>query len=254
MVQIAEPDRPIFVGTFHKTGTVLLRGIFEEVARRLDLTFCEPKEVFWKTREFAHRDFDIFFDGGTRFLRHRKLFGLEARAVISIRDPRDVVIGSALYHARAPEKWLHVPSEKFAGRTYQQALNALESDHQRLVFEMDHSSALTIANMLAVDQNDPRIAVVRLDRLIVDCNYEEYRRMFAFLGFMGEAPETCLEAARERSAFNRAFRPEHVNHPEPAAWRERFTPAPALAQAFETRFPGAAEKLGYEPTFLRETA
>jgi hypothetical protein len=184
----------------------------------------------------------------SRFLTDAELFRGDLRCVISIRDPRDVVISSARYHATAPEKWLHRPHEAFGGATYQEALCALDDD-DRLLFEMDNAAARTIGLMLEVDQSDPRIHIVRLDRLIVDTDFEEYRGMFEFLGFEGAALSVCLAAAQERSALHRGVKTRHFNHTAPAIWKERFTPA--LADAFERRFPGAAEKLGYEPTFPR---
>jgi hypothetical protein len=247
-------DRKLFVGTFHKTGTVLLASVFRDLAHDLGLTFWQPRAVVWKTGHTAAPDFpwDICFDGLSRFLADPGLFRGDLRCVISMRDPRDVVISSARYHAASPEKWLHRPSDAHGGATYQETLNALPSDDDRLVFEMDHSAARTIAQMLAVDRGDPRIHVVRLDRLIVDADFKEYRAMFEFLGFTGEALSVCLNAAHRRSALHRSDRPSHFNHDTPSLWKERFTPA--LAQAFESRFPGVAEKLGYEPTFAQGAA
>ncbi|HWA89543.1 MAG TPA: sulfotransferase domain-containing protein [Rhizomicrobium sp.] len=241
-------DRKRFVGTFHKTGTVLLASVFRHLAHDLGLIFWQPRAVVWKTGRTAKPDFpwDICMDSQSRFLADAELFTGDLRCVISIRDPRDVVISSARYHMTAPEKWLHRPDAAFGGATYQQALNALATDHERYVFEMDHSSAQTIAGMLAVDRGDPRIHIVQLDRLIVDAEFEEYRRMFEFLGFEGEALSVCLHAAQNRSALHRSDRPAHFHHEAPELWKRDFTPA--LAEAFEARFPGAAQKLGYEPT------
>lgn len=246
--------RKLFVGTFHKTGTVLLASVFRLLSHRLGLVFWQPKAEVWKQGKSAAPDFDwdICFDSLSRFLVDETLFTGDLRCVISLRDPRDVVISSALYHLTSPEKWLHRPREEFDGKTYQQALAALVGDHERLVFEMDHSAARTIKRMLAVDQSDRRIHVVRLDRLIVDLDFQEYRRMFEFLGFDGRALEVCLDAAHARSAPHRDVRPGHFHHGDSAVWKQRFTPA--LAQAFEARFPGAVERLGYEPTLLRGTA
>lgn len=247
-------DRKLFVGTFHKTGTVLLASIFRRLAHDLGLVFWQPRAEVWKRGTTAAPDFpwDICFDSMSRFLADAALFRGDLRCVISMRDPRDVVISSARYHATAPEKWLHRPTDAYGGATYQEALLALDNDHDRLVFEMDNAAARTIARMLEVDQSDPRIHIVRLDRLIVDIDFAEYRAMFEFLGFEGHALSVCLNAAQERSALHRGVRPQHVNHTTPSIWKERFTPA--LAQAFERRFPGVAERLGYEPTFARGAA
>lgn len=242
------PERPIFAGTFHKTGTVLMAGIFRELAKRLDLVFWQPKPFVWKQEAPIEAGFhwDICADGNSRFLSRKDFFRGDVRCVLCIRDPRDVVISSAAYHVKAAERWLQVPREEFGGKTYQQAICAIEDEDERLVFEMDNAAGNTIRRMLAIDWSDERIYVTRLDRLIVDYELAEYRRAFTFLGFGGDALDTCLNVARAKSIFTRTALPPHVRHVAPAVWRERFTPA--LAAAFEERFPGADERLGYEPT------
>jgi hypothetical protein len=241
------PENPIFVGTFHKSGTILLGDIFERAASRLGLVFLKPAKGFWDKGAAPRPDFDILFDGASRFLRSPRVFSRDARALVSIRDPRDLIVSAALYHMNSKERWVVMPSEHFSGKSYQQMLRALPDDAARFIFEMDHAAARTITKMLEVDRNDTRVFVTGLDRLMTDRELDEYRRIFAFLGFGGEALATCLDIAAECSVFSGRVESGHVRHAAPGFWRERFTPA--LADAFERRFPGAAERLGYAPTF-----
>jgi hypothetical protein len=241
------PERPIFIGTFHKTGTILLGDIFERIAGRLGLTFFKPKMDFWRKRGRVALDFDILFDGATRFPRHKRVFRDGARAVVSIRDPRDLVVSAALYHLGSKERWVTTPTEHFGGKTYQEALRALPDDAARFVFEMEHHCAKTIERMLKIDRNDKRILVTGLDRLMTDRGLDEFRKLFTHLGFGGEALETCLAVAHDCSVFSGKVESGHVRHTAPGFWRDHFTPA--LSTEFERRFPGAAEALGYEPTF-----
>jgi hypothetical protein len=205
----------------------------------------------WATTGYIAPDFhwDICFDGHSRFLGIDGLFTGDVRGVISVRDPRDVVVSSALYHMKASEKWLHIPKKQFGDKTYQQTICALGSDEERFLFEMNNYAKRTIRRMLGFDRSDPRLRLVKLEQLMADRELEEFRAIFAFLGFRGEALETCVAIARERSVFSDGFKPTaHVRHTTPALWKERFTPE--LAKEFEKRFPHAAEKLGYEPTFV----
>src|ERR1700685_1046550 len=144
------PENPIFVGTFHKTGTILLGDIFERVAVRLGLMFVKAERGFWQ--KDALPAFDILFDGGSRFLKHPGVFGPKARALVSIRDPRDLIVSAALYHMDSKERWVVNPSERLGGRSYQESLRALPDDAARFIFEMDHAGGRTIAEMLKIDR------------------------------------------------------------------------------------------------------
>jgi hypothetical protein len=238
------PENPIFVGTFHKTGTILLGDIFERAASRLGLVFVKAERGFWQKETL--RAFDVLFDGGSRLLKRPDVFGAKARALVSIRDPRDLIVSAALYHMDSKERWVVGPSERLGGRSYQESLRALPDDAARFIFEMDHAGGRTIAQMLKIDRSDPRLLVTGLDRLMTDRDLVEFRMIFTFLGFRGEALESCLGIASECSVFSGKVESGHVRHTEPGFWREHFTPA--LAAAFEERFPGAAERLGYAPT------
>jgi hypothetical protein len=236
----------VFVGAFHKTGTVLLSSVFRSAAKKLGLVFwplSESKPNMHRPADFVPPDFpwDICFDGHCRFLQLPQL-------LVSIRDPRDVVISGASYHCKSDESALHVPRKRFGGRTYQQAISALPSDEEKLVFEMDHLGKQTIERMLAVDPSDPRIFITRLETLVTDYEFAEYSRIFSFLGFGDQEREVLLEAASRQSVFSGGrTRDGHVQDGRPAQWRSKFTPL--VAQEFERRFPGAAERLGYEATF-----
>lgn len=247
-------QRPIFVGTFHKTGTVLMAGIFRSAARKLDLVFWplyESKPKFKDAAEYAppNLHWDICFDGHSRFLKSKRLFGADALGVISIRDPRDVIVSSAAFHCKSTEPWLHAPRRKFGGKTYQQVICALPNENARLLFEMENRAKQTIDEMLGIEQGDPRLLITRLETLMTDVDFLEYRKLFSFLGFEGPSLEVCLGVARAHSIFSgKAKRAGHVQHGRGAIWKDRFTPE--IAAEFERRFPGAAERLGYEPTLV----
>src|ERR1700749_2106032 len=127
------PHRPIFIGTFHKTGTILMEGIWDRGASQLGLKLFKPRVDFWRNRGPLTADFDVLFDGASRFLRHGKRFRAAWRGVVCIRDPRDLIVSAGLYHLNAPERWLHRPSERFGGKTYQEALRALPDNETRFL-------------------------------------------------------------------------------------------------------------------------
>src|SRR5690349_8119257 len=113
-------ERPplILVGTHHKTGTVWMGSLFRQLAERLNRAYFigNPKDV--------SEDVDIFQHVNSGFnlpFMARLEEGSRAwRGIHIIRDPRDVIVSGCFYHQKSAEKWLHLPLEKFEGRTYQE--------------------------------------------------------------------------------------------------------------------------------------
>jgi hypothetical protein len=61
-----------------------------------------------------------------------------------VRDPRDIAISAADYHVRSKEPWLLVPQTQFGGMTYQERIAAYDQLDDRVLFEIEHSSAATV--------------------------------------------------------------------------------------------------------------
>jgi hypothetical protein len=104
---------------------------------------------------------------------------------------------------KARERWLHVKQPAFGDRTYQEAINALPDDAARYLFEMDNSAKKTIRAMLRWADPPDNFCVTRLEVLATDYEFEEFRRIFTFLGFEGKELKACLKVAREVSLFSR---------------------------------------------------
>lgn len=232
----------MLVGTFHKTGTVLMAAILRDVAAEFGLSL-------WKPRGPAAEDpppaWDLCFHAHSRW-PPELLRSVPHRGAIVIRDPRDVVISGAYYHATATEPWLHRPREALGGRTYAEAINALPDMQSRFRFEMEHAGRHTIRSMLRAVSAYPGFLVLRYESLAADEILAAFRSLFAHLGFGGEALERCLAIARRHSLFAGAKRrSRHVRNGAPEQWRSEFTPD-TLA-AFNALHPGTVERLGYPP-------
>ena len=237
-------DHLILAGTFHKTGTVLIGRVFRGIAKALSLRFHEgPAEGA------TPGSFEIGFEPRARFA---ELAGDRPfRAVVCIRDPRDVVISAAHYHCRSTEAWLHAPQEALEGRSYQQHLLSLPDDEQRYLFELRRSAKRTVRGMLAFAEPPSNICVTRMEALVVDTELVEFRRIFEFLGFTESELPACLDMARKFSLFGRteATPSVHVRSGgEAEQWRKAFTPK--VMRAWMRLYPDAAERLGYPPSEL----
>jgi hypothetical protein len=228
----------ILVGTHHKTGTVLMRRVFERVAKLFRLRWMNASD-----RPIPHDEWDVAFD------RHSQFKGLNpalaVRGVHVVRDPRMVVVSAAFYHQRSDEKWLHEPRPDFSGKTYQQAINSLATDRERFVFEMDQVAGQEIRAMHAwVNRRLNWCLDVKLEDLMVDEGLDTYFRMFRHLGFKGSQLVRCLAVAHEESVFNpRHQRSRHVRSRKPEDWRDYYDDE--LIALFRSKFGDVGERLGY---------
>lgn len=236
---LAEPG---LVGTFHKTGTMLMLRVLGEFADHAGAGFwniglgAAPPEG-WR----------IGFDWWSDFADH----GVDPAGhptVLLIRDPRDVIVSSMKFHRRSDEPWLHVPRPELGGRTYSQASRDCASDEERFHFELDHQAGETIRDMLAARRDPAHGASLFLpiEDLMGDPTLAGYRRLFDHLGTSPAHLPLALAAAFRHSVFNPGFvRTRHITSGRARVW-EGALPGSVL-EALEARFPGAAEALGYAP-------
>jgi hypothetical protein len=233
------PEHRIFIGTFHKTGTALMSKIWQAACRRLDLTFWPMHEKNAPRPETWH----VCFNNHSRFGEEPSL--VEHRGALVIRDPRDIVISGMHYHQKAREEWLHRPNPRFGGMTYQEKLNSLPTEEDRLLFELNHTGRGTIRQITQTMEQFPQFRRVKLEQLLEDHDLMEYHRLYAFLGFSGEAIVTLLDVSLANSIFSgKVKRSVHVRSGRPAQWKAHFTPR--VMEAFIAAHGDLPERWGYE--------
>jgi len=228
------------VGTFHKTGTMLMLRILGDFARHAETGF-------WNMGggPAPAGDWHIGFDWWSDFRDHGVDPGQHPTALL-IRDPRDVIVSSMKFHRRSGEPWLHVSREALGGRTYQEASRACASDEERYHFELDHQAGATIRDMLAArrDPSHRDTLFLPVEDLMSDASMHGYRRLLDHLGVNPAYRPLALAIAFRSSVFNPAFvRTRHVTSGKSGVWRSSL-PASVL-EALEDRFPNAAQELGY---------
>lgn len=229
------PEHKILVGTFHKTGTVLMRNILKAISEEFGLRF-------WEQGREPGDGWDIRFHGASAF---RQELLLPHRGVVVVRDPRDVVISAAHFHGRGREAWLHKPDPRFGGMTYQEKINSLADDDERYIFEMSHFSGPVIHDMLERGRPRPHFMIVRFEDLVTDIDLRHFRAIFDHLRLPSAILPRWLEVANRYSLFSGKVKPHlHVRSGKPGEWRD--TLSDRVLAEFETRFGNAAELLGYD--------
>lgn len=226
------------IGTFHKTGTVLIKSIFEEGARQGLLNLwqaesqAEPEAWTVCFAEHCH-----FPEAALKPPHH---------LAVLIRDPRDVIISGAHYHCRAEEAWLNIPENRFGGRSYRDAICALRSDEERFAFEMENAGGDTIRHMAEVLDQFPNADVVKYETLISDHQLLHFDRLLTELGIDLAERTPLLRVAYDHSLFGGA-KSLHIRDGSAEQWRSAFSPA--MMSQFSERFDEVAIRLGYAPTF-----
>jgi hypothetical protein len=230
-----------FIGTFHKTGTAL----FAKILLKAEAEGFLVPWFFHKTPEEPH-SWDVGFDNHSkRIIAQIQSEPDGVRCVVSIRDPRDVIVSAAYYHQRSSEQWLHKPRKEFGGMTYQQKTNSLATQQERFVFEMSHSAGWQIKSMLKLPIHSASLLLTRLELLVVDTELREFSRLFDFLQFSPAQTDSLLRIARECSLFSKEEPAEtiHVRSGKPRQFETEFDSS-TLAR-YDEIFGDAAERLGY---------
>lgn len=234
------------VGTFHKSGTVLWYGILHE------LFWTTGLRVWDSERTLEPAVWDVEFNHHSEFSA-RPPGTPPLKTLITVRDPRDIVISAAKYHLWAKEAWLDNPDLALDGYwrdiapTYRAAIASFETDRERRVFEMDHVAGRAIRRMLASLSDSPTVKHVKLEDLMQDTGLEIFQACFEHLGFNPRLTRLAKYHARRNSIFSAGARNRaHVQSGRVEQWREIYDDE--LRAAFEERFPDAVARLGY-PAF-----
>jgi len=228
----------VFIGTYHKTGCVWMINVFTQAAKELGVPFIGP--------ELENIDEEIssglLLDSHCQcpdFLRSVKMRGFRL-----IRDPRDIVISGAHYHTKSQEPWLSEAQGHLAGKSYQQAINALESWQARYRFEMKFVAKHTINSII----KGPAIPLrtVHYETLMEDTSHKCFADLARYLGFRWFEHKKVMKAYKRWSlnADGKLFKDVHGRSGKVAQWRQTYSRK--TAEAFMNMHGDALITLGYE--------
>lgn len=231
--------------THHKTGTVWMSRVFWTIAEATGATIASIKRKEPPASAPPSPAIILDIHSAWRKAGFERLHEPGDRVLHVIRDPRDVVISAAHYHAASAEPWLHQPMEAFDGRTYQQAINALPEGEARLRFEMHNNSARTIRHMSLWDYGHPAAIECTYEALMADTNCDLFGSIAMRLGLDEAVSRRCFWNASLFGGLADEPGPRrHVRSGAPRQWEGVFTPS--LAREFTTLFGDVLIRLGYE--------
>ena len=258
MTAPAAPVRLICIGTHHKTGTLWMRWVFRAMCYKLGLPFG-----FGKTAA-ADEGRNVIAHWSSDFAPETLSRG-DMRGLHLIRDPRDVLISGARYHARVPdarEPQLASPDPALGGKSYLAHMRSLPDLAAQLRFEMAGRHAQTMSEMTAWDYSRDTFAEIRYEDLMADQDGALFADILHFLGFDAEAIDIGRACFLDHSLFGSMTHRDrigetldiHIDSGAPARWRDELPRA--IAEDYAETFGADLVALGYEthPTnWVQET-
>lgn len=227
----------IVVGTHHKTGTVLMTKIFEEVAKYKEWHFYKSTEFDPEVKT------DIYFVRKSNIDLSKLPLG--CKGVHLIRNPYEVVVSGYRYHLITREKWCRITKrERLGGKTYQEYLNALSLD-EGVTFEMIHAAYNTICGMYHWDYADERFLNFRLEEFLETFD-RALEKMFRFLSFNESDVMALLQQCRKFKKSVAVDKRGHITNKSNAVYTYRKYFKPHHYRLFNLLFPrDVIQKLGY---------
>jgi len=217
----------------HKVGTFWFQNILAAVAGGFGL------HMFRGEQSELRLPVDIFFQDHSRIDRHA--LG-DVRGSHMIRDPRDVVISAYFYHLQTSEAWALRARAEYAGRSYQQHLQALDRE-AGITAEIERSASTVIRDMMEWDYSGNGFLEIRYEDLLSDED-AGFCRLFSHYGFAPRAVERCIGIARRHRLSRVKRRSSHVRSGQPGEWRRHFSSEHKAT--FKRLTLDSAVRLGYE--------
>mgnify|MGYP003110435243 CR=1 FL=1 len=117
----------VFIGAWHKTGINAIKSLFR--------LYKEDVPTF----EFQFKK-KLGIGFNHYVLEHSKV-------ILCIRNPYETIVSGMRYHQKTKEKWCIQPHERYGGISYKEHISNLETEEEKLLFEMRENAYLTITSM-----------------------------------------------------------------------------------------------------------
>ncbi|MEL7279840.1 MAG: sulfotransferase domain-containing protein [Pseudomonadota bacterium] len=229
-----------FIGTYHKTGTVLIDGIaLKLIAGDVIKTWRsesdeEPETWDLCTAPHAHKHYEEMAEDRP-----------DRRYVVVVRDPRDVIVSGAYYHMTSNEAWLHEPRPHLNGDTYHDRINAEIDMQARFGFELKHAGGSTIRSMEALPEEKKNVLRLHFEDLVTDESLLPFSQMFDFLELPSEMKDTWMKICWQVSLFGGTAnkRSKHVRSGQPGQWKTELSHE--VLSLYETHLGAPHRTLGY---------
>lgn len=116
----------IFIGAWHKTGTNAIKVLFRKYQDKTGLNFKFKSKL---SRGLPNWTIE------------------NAKIVVCIRNPYEIIMSGMRYHQITKEKWCVQPNDRYNGLSYKDHISSLETNEEKILFEMKEQGNCTINSM-----------------------------------------------------------------------------------------------------------
>lgn len=240
------------IGTYHKSGTVWMQRVFERIANQFSIPFVKKfdesrrEAVLGSARACAFHDHCLF--------PNDVVWRSDVRILHIVRDPRDMILSAMHYHQRVPkdrEQWAHKPRPNLHGLSYQEYLLSLETEYDKLMFEMANSHRANMNLMWNWDYSNPNSIERKYEDLMADLEGHLFGQTLRAMGFSAEEVSVGVGIFVESHIRNRTSREHstevvagHARENVVTNWRREMPRK--FAEAYVKVYGDHLIKLGYE--------
>lgn len=240
--------------SYHKCLTVYYRRVMDAVLNR-----CQPWGDGYRHYNSHLLDFYEGFPDDRVSSINNRVLDLERlgdyRISRFVRDPRDLVVSGYFYHKRGAEDWVIIEAPTaadwyFANGVVPQALAAEGTSFARYLQSVPEEEGLLaelefraphFESMALWPDDDPGIVTYRYED-ILGREREVFRELLEFYGLSTIERRLGEWFAKRYSLRWRGGDP-HIRNPSSGQWRQFFTPR--VRRAFDARYAGLVQQLGY---------
>lgn len=166
----------------HKSGTVFWNRVLISISKlkKIDIFNLNIKNIisFEELLKKNHHD-SLFIRDTHGLVEKYDLSGLKFLAVHSSRNAANLIFSGYQYHMKTTEKWANTVKKEFDNMSYKQKINSIESDEDKLIFEMTQQQN-QIKRMFSLMSN-PKFLSVDIDIISSDKTMKDLKVIYNHL-------------------------------------------------------------------------
>lgn len=168
------------ITTHHKSGTVFWNRVLMSICKlkKIDIINLRENSSAIEGILKNHQN-NLFIRDTHGLIDNYNLSGLKFSGVHSSRNAANLIYSGSQYHMNTSEKWANILKKEFDNMSYKQKINSIESDEDKLIFEMTQRQN-QIKRMFSLMDN-PKFLSVDIDIISSDKTMKDLKVIYNHL-------------------------------------------------------------------------